>query len=67
MPETFKKHFSLYLSAHLDDLYCFHYTASNDDQLKRNGWDIYSPASEYHRMGVPNEAWSPTALNHSYE
>ncbi|XP_066971474.1 myotubularin-related protein 6 isoform X3 [Macrobrachium rosenbergii] len=53
--------------AHLDDLYCFHYTASNDDQPKRSGWDIYSPASEYHRMGVPNEAWSPTALNHNYE
>ncbi|XP_068211304.1 myotubularin-related protein 6 isoform X3 [Palaemon carinicauda] len=53
--------------AHLDDLYCFHYTASNDDQPKRSGWEIYSAASEYHRMGVPNEAWSPTALNHNYE
>ncbi|XP_071515135.1 phosphatidylinositol-3,5-bisphosphate 3-phosphatase MTMR6 isoform X2 [Panulirus ornatus] len=52
---------------HLDDLYCFHYTASNDDLDKRSGWDLYTPAAEYHRMGVPCEAWAPTTLNHNYE
>ncbi|XP_045583051.1 phosphatidylinositol-3,5-bisphosphate 3-phosphatase MTMR6 isoform X1 [Procambarus clarkii] len=52
---------------HLADLYCFHYTASNDDIDKRSGWDLYNPAAEYHRMGVPCEAWSPTTLNHNYE
>ncbi|XP_063597502.1 myotubularin-related protein 8-like isoform X2 [Penaeus indicus] len=52
---------------HLEDLYCFHYTASNDDIVKSMGWDLYNPAREYHRMGVPCDSWSPTALNHNYE
>ncbi|XP_050687156.1 myotubularin-related protein 6-like isoform X2 [Eriocheir sinensis] len=52
---------------HLEDLYCFHYTASSDDLDKRSGWDLYNPAAEYHRMGVPCETWTPTTLNHNYE
>ncbi|XP_037506872.1 myotubularin-related protein 6 [Rhipicephalus sanguineus] len=52
---------------HINDLYCFHYTASNEDLTKSMGWNKFDFQAEYVRMGVPNTYWSATNINQDYE
>uniref|UniRef100_A0A131YPE5 phosphatidylinositol-3,5-bisphosphate 3-phosphatase n=2 Tax=Rhipicephalus TaxID=426455 RepID=A0A131YPE5_RHIAP len=52
---------------HINDLYCFHYTASNEDLTKTMGWSKFDFQAEYVRMGVPNTYWSATNINQDYE
>ncbi|KAL3174186.1 hypothetical protein MRX96_041345 [Rhipicephalus microplus] len=52
---------------HINDLYCFHYTASNEDLTKAMGWSKFDFQAEYVRMGVPNTYWSATNINQEYE
>ncbi|GIY09708.1 myotubularin-related protein 8 [Caerostris extrusa] len=51
----------------IQELYCFHYTASNEDLPKRSGWNKFDLQAEYSRMGVPNRHWVLTSLNKDYE
>ncbi|XP_064482258.1 myotubularin-related protein 6-like isoform X1 [Ornithodoros turicata] len=51
----------------IDDLYCFHYTASNEDLSRSSGWNKFDLQAEYLRMGVPNKYWAATNINHDYE
>ncbi|XP_054707043.1 myotubularin-related protein 6-like [Uloborus diversus] len=51
----------------VQDLYCFHYTASNEDQPKRSGWNKFDLQAEFARMGVPNDKWHLTTINRDYE
>ena len=53
----------------LEDLYCFHYTASSEPfQHDRSlGWNKFDLMAEFHRQGVPNAEWKLTALNEQYE
>ena len=53
-------------SERLDDLYAFHYTAS-DITLRHVGWNLYDIQSEYLRMGVPNDHWILSHINKDYE
>jgi len=53
--------------AHIEDLYCFNYTASNEHFDKQDGWYKYSLESEFERMGVPNQYWIQTNINQNYE
>uniref|UniRef100_A0A4W5LU65 phosphatidylinositol-3,5-bisphosphate 3-phosphatase n=1 Tax=Hucho hucho TaxID=62062 RepID=A0A4W5LU65_9TELE len=32
-----------------------------------NGWKVYDPISEYKRQGLPNESWTISKMNSSYE
>ncbi|KAG8233295.1 hypothetical protein J437_LFUL012230 [Ladona fulva] len=57
----------LSLPVHIQDLYCFHYSASTDDVPKGAGWNFFDYQTEFQRMSVPNEAWSLTLLNKEYE
>jgi len=52
--------------ANLEDLYAFHYTAS-DISKRYVGWDFFDLQSEYLRMGVPNENWVLSNINKDYE
>ncbi|XP_064607612.1 myotubularin-related protein 8-like isoform X2 [Liolophura sinensis] len=51
---------------HIEELYAFHYTAS-DDSPKSQGWGMFDLQTEYLRMGVPNDQWVGTNLNKEYE
>ncbi|KAF8781398.1 Myotubularin-related protein 8 like protein [Argiope bruennichi] len=51
----------------IQELYCFHYTASNEDQPKRSGWNKFDLQAEFSRMGVPNRHWVLTNINKDYE
>lgn len=51
----------------LEDLYCFHYTASNEDLVKISGWDKFDFQAEYGRMGLPNRHWVLSTINKDYE
>lgn len=51
----------------IEELYCFHYTASNEDLPKRSGWNKFDLQAEYARMGVPNDKWVLTSINRDYE
>ncbi|XP_076315839.1 myotubularin related protein 6 [Tachypleus tridentatus] len=51
----------------LEDLYCFHYTASNESLPKSFGWNKFNLQAEYTRMGVPNKHWVLTTINLDYE
>jgi len=56
------------LIASLEDLYAFHYTASDVESSKqREGWNLFDLKSEYLRMGVPNENWVVSNINQTYE
>uniref|UniRef100_A0A131XZU7 phosphatidylinositol-3,5-bisphosphate 3-phosphatase n=1 Tax=Ixodes ricinus TaxID=34613 RepID=A0A131XZU7_IXORI len=52
---------------HINDLYCFHYTASNEDLTRSSGWTKFDFQSEFLRMGVPNNYWAATKINQDYE
>ena len=52
---------------HMQNLYCFHYTSSNEELPKTAGWNYYSLESEFKRQKVPNEEWTLCSLNKSYE
>uniref|UniRef100_A0A2L2YBW1 phosphatidylinositol-3,5-bisphosphate 3-phosphatase n=1 Tax=Parasteatoda tepidariorum TaxID=114398 RepID=A0A2L2YBW1_PARTP len=51
----------------IQDLYCFHYTASNEDLPKRSGWNKFDLQAEFSRMGLPNQNWALTSLNKDYK
>ncbi|KAG1671098.1 Myotubularin-related protein 8 [Nymphon striatum] len=51
----------------IEDLYCFNYTASNEDVRQTAGWSSFDLQSEFQRMGVPNENWCLTTINKDYE
>ncbi|XP_067141955.1 myotubularin-related protein 6 isoform X3 [Centruroides vittatus] len=51
----------------IEDLYCFHYTASNEDFPKSAGWDKFDLQAEFSRMGLPNEHWHLTRINKDYD
>lgn len=55
----------LALPARLEDLYAFAYRPDFDAAV--NGWDLYSPAREYARMGLPNAAWALTPENRDHQ
>uniref|UniRef100_A0A6B2EES0 phosphatidylinositol-3,5-bisphosphate 3-phosphatase n=1 Tax=Phlebotomus kandelakii TaxID=1109342 RepID=A0A6B2EES0_9DIPT len=52
---------------HIKNLYCFHYTSSNEDLPKTAGWDFFRLETELRRMRVPNEDWALCTLNANYE
>lgn len=52
---------------HLQNLYCFQYTSSNEEIAKSAGWNYYTLEAEYKRQKVPNEEWSLCNLNRNYE
>ncbi|XP_074518365.1 myotubularin-related protein 1a isoform X2 [Halichoeres trimaculatus] len=37
------------------------------EQFPVDGWKVYDPAAEYRRQGLPNESWTISRLNSSYE
>lgn len=51
----------------IEELYCFHYTASNEDLPKKSGWNKFDLQAEFARMGVPNDRWILTSINRDYE
>lgn len=51
----------------LEELYCFHYTASNEGLPKHLGWNKFDLQAEFARMGVPNSLWVATSINRDYE
>jgi len=53
-------------AASLDELYAFHYTASDITQ-RCVGWNFFDLQSEYLRMGVPNDHWVLSHINKDYE
>ena len=52
---------------HIEDLYCFHYTASMEDIAKSTGWNFFDLETEFQRMGLPNANWNLTNLNKDYQ
>ena len=55
------------LIVHIRNLYCFHYTSSNEDLVKTAGWDYFKMNNELKRMRVPNDRWTLCNLNQNYE
>ena len=55
------------MTANIEDLYCFNYTASNEHFDKEDGWNRYTFESEFERMGCPNQYWVQTTINNNYE
>ncbi|KAH9526993.1 complexed with cef1p [Dermatophagoides farinae] len=51
----------------IEQLYCFHYTASNEFFTIDDGWNKISLEKEYERMGCPNNNWKLSTLNKNYE
>nr|XP_027195785.1 myotubularin-related protein 6-like [Dermatophagoides pteronyssinus] len=51
----------------IEQLYCFHYTASNEFFTIENGWNKISIEQEFQRMGCPNNNWKLSTLNKNYE
>ncbi|XP_064184527.1 myotubularin-related protein 1a isoform X2 [Anguilla rostrata] len=37
------------------------------EPFPEDGWKVYDPAAEYKRMGLPNESWTISKINSSYE
>ncbi|KAJ8254843.1 hypothetical protein GJAV_G00197950 [Gymnothorax javanicus] len=37
------------------------------ESFPEDGWKVYDPAAEYKRMGLPNESWTISKINSSYE
>lgn len=37
------------------------------EQFPVDGWRVYDPAAEYRRQGLPNESWTISRVNSSYE
>uniref|UniRef100_A0A3B4TMV0 Myotubularin related protein 1a n=1 Tax=Seriola dumerili TaxID=41447 RepID=A0A3B4TMV0_SERDU len=37
------------------------------EQFPVDGWKVYDPAAEYRRQGLPNESWTISKINTSYE
>ncbi|XP_077598764.1 phosphatidylinositol-3,5-bisphosphate 3-phosphatase MTMR2-like [Stigmatopora nigra] len=44
-------------------LFAFRYEA----RFAADGWKVYEPLAEWRRQGLPNESWSITRLNTSYQ
>ncbi|RWS30560.1 Myotubularin-related protein 8-like protein [Leptotrombidium deliense] len=53
----------------VDDLYCFQYTASNEEfqGSKWKGWNKFDLLEEFKRLGLPNNEWIITTINKDYE
>lgn len=52
---------------HIENLYCFQYTSSNEELPKATGWDFFSLETEFKRQHVPNDRWTLCNLNKNYE
>lgn len=52
---------------HIQNLYCFQYTSSNEELPKTTGWDFFSLETEFKRQNVPNDRWTLCNLNKTYE
>ncbi|XP_061089755.1 myotubularin-related protein 1a isoform X2 [Conger conger] len=37
------------------------------ETFPEDGWKVYDPATEYKRLGLPNESWTISKINSSYE
>ncbi|KAM9314465.1 myotubularin-related protein 1a isoform 4-T4 [Pholidichthys leucotaenia] len=37
------------------------------DQFPVDGWKVYDPTAEYRRQGLPNESWTISKINSTYE
>ncbi|XP_031616329.1 myotubularin-related protein 6 isoform X3 [Contarinia nasturtii] len=57
----------LYQPVHIQNLYCFQYTSSNEELPKSTGWDFFSLETEFKRQHVPNDRWTLCNLNKTYE
>lgn len=57
----------LYQPIHIQNLYCFQYTSSNEELPKSAGWDFFSLEAEFKRQSVPNDRWTLCNLNKTYE
>uniref|UniRef100_A0A1A7YE63 phosphatidylinositol-3,5-bisphosphate 3-phosphatase n=2 Tax=Iconisemion striatum TaxID=60296 RepID=A0A1A7YE63_9TELE len=44
-------------------LFAFKY----QEQFPVDGWKVYDPAAEYRRQGLPNESWTFSRMNNTYE
>lgn len=51
-------------TASIEDLYCFNYQDAWPQHL---GWNVFNTQREFQRQGVPNDEWSLSYLNTSYE
>ena len=49
------------------ELYAFQYRPASSTVKQRSGWMLYEAEVEFKRMGVPNDHWQATKLNHNYE
>lgn len=56
-----------YFTVRIQNLYCFHYTPSNEELIQTAGWEFFKLDNEYRRMRVPNEQWTLCNLNKTYD
>ncbi|CAI8047738.1 Myotubularin-related protein 6 [Geodia barretti] len=49
------------------ELYAYQYRPDSSTLKQSSGWSLYEAEFDYKRMGIPNELWQATNLNHSYE
>ncbi|XP_053715573.1 myotubularin-related protein 1a isoform X2 [Synchiropus splendidus] len=49
--------------SHSMPLFAFSYK----EQFPVDGWKVYDPTAEYRRQGLPNESWTISKMNASYE
>lgn len=54
-------------AVHIQNLYCFQYTSSNEELQKTSGWDYFTLEAEFKRQRVPNTEWTQCNLNRNYE
>lgn len=64
---TIKYNIESLISVHIQNLYCFHYTSSNEELSKPTGWEFFTLENEFKRQHVPNDRWTLCNLNKSYE
>uniref|UniRef100_A0A4W4EQL4 Myotubularin related protein 8 n=1 Tax=Electrophorus electricus TaxID=8005 RepID=A0A4W4EQL4_ELEEL len=50
-----------------DELYAFLYNPNQTEAERRDGWDLIDMATDFSRMGLPNEFWDISSINSSYE
>nr|XP_020450592.1 myotubularin-related protein 2-like isoform X4 [Monopterus albus] len=59
--ETLVKH--AFPLSHNLPLFAFLYK----EQIPVDGWKVYDPTAEYRRQGLPNESWTISKINSTYE
>nr|XP_020450595.1 myotubularin-related protein 1-like isoform X7 [Monopterus albus] len=55
--------YKLYFTSVERPLFAFLYK----EQIPVDGWKVYDPTAEYRRQGLPNESWTISKINSTYE